>query len=71
MLKTSTRLALSLLLLTLLLGILLLVGLVFRSYWAVTVGTSLLDYIPVIGPAISRLILGGPEVSGATRTDHS
>ncbi|MBN1565652.1 MAG: cytochrome b N-terminal domain-containing protein [Anaerolineae bacterium] len=39
------------------------------AYWAVTVGTSLLDYIPVIGPAISRLILGGPEVSGATLTN--
>ncbi len=39
------------------------------AYWAVTVGTSLLDYVPVIGPAISRLILGGPEVSGATLTN--
>ncbi len=39
------------------------------AYWAVTVGTSLLDYIPVLGPAISRLILGGPEVSGATLTN--
>lgn len=39
------------------------------AYWAVTVGTSLLDYIPVIGPATSRLILGGPEVSGATLTN--
>ncbi|MCD4686250.1 MAG: cytochrome b N-terminal domain-containing protein [Anaerolineae bacterium] len=39
------------------------------AYWAITVGTSLLDYVPVIGPAISRLILGGPEVSGATLTN--
>jgi quinol-cytochrome oxidoreductase complex cytochrome b subunit len=39
------------------------------AYWAVTVGTSLLDYIPVVGPAVSRLILGGPEVSGATLTN--
>lgn len=39
------------------------------AYWAVTVGTSLLDYIPVIGPAIGRLLLGGPEVSGATLTN--
>lgn len=36
------------------------------AYWAVTVGTALLDYVPVLGPALSRLILGGPEVSGAT-----
>jgi quinol-cytochrome oxidoreductase complex cytochrome b subunit len=39
------------------------------AYWAVTVGTSLLSYIPVIGDAISRFILGGPEVSGATLTN--
>lgn len=39
------------------------------AYWAVTVGTSLLDYIPLLGPAVSRLILGGPEVSGATLTN--
>ncbi len=36
------------------------------AYWAVTVGTSLLDYVPLVGDDISRLILGGPEVSGAT-----
>lgn len=39
------------------------------AYWAVTVGTSLLDYVPVVGPAISRLILGGPEVGAATLTN--
>ncbi len=39
------------------------------AYWAVTVGTSLLDYVPVIGPQLGRLILGGPEVSGATMTN--
>ncbi len=39
------------------------------AYWAVTVGTSLLDYIPLVGPAISRLILGGPEVGAATLTN--
>jgi quinol-cytochrome oxidoreductase complex cytochrome b subunit len=36
------------------------------AYWAITVGTSLLTYIPVIGIYISRLLLGGPEVSAAT-----
>ncbi len=40
-----------------------------RAFWAVTVGTSLLDYVPVIGPAISRLILGGPEVGAPTLTN--
>lgn len=36
------------------------------AYWAITVGTSLLDYVPVVGEQMSLLILGGPEVSGAT-----
>jgi quinol-cytochrome oxidoreductase complex cytochrome b subunit len=36
------------------------------AYWAVTVATSLLAYIPLIGPAISRILLGGPEVGAAT-----
>ncbi|MCB9459232.1 MAG: cytochrome b N-terminal domain-containing protein [Anaerolineaceae bacterium] len=39
------------------------------AYWAVTVGASLLSYIPVIGDALSNFILGGPEVSGATLTN--
>jgi quinol-cytochrome oxidoreductase complex cytochrome b subunit len=39
------------------------------AYWAVTVGTSLLDYIPVIGEPLTRLLLGGPEVSAATLTN--
>ncbi len=36
------------------------------SYWAVTVGTSLLGYIPLIGESIKRLLLGGPEVGATT-----
>jgi len=36
------------------------------SYWAVTVGTSLLSYIPLIGEALRRALLGGPEVGTAT-----
>ncbi|MCP5099093.1 MAG: cytochrome bc complex cytochrome b subunit [Chloroflexi bacterium] len=32
------------------------------AYWAVTVGTSLLSYIPVVGTAVSNFLLGGPEV---------
>lgn len=39
------------------------------AYWAVTVGTSLLDYVPFIGEAITRLLLGGPEVGAATLTN--
>lgn len=36
------------------------------AYWAITVGTSLLNYLPVLGDRLSLLILGGPEVGGAT-----
>lgn len=32
------------------------------SYWAITVSTNLLSYIPWVGMQISRFILGGPEV---------
>jgi quinol-cytochrome oxidoreductase complex cytochrome b subunit len=39
------------------------------AYWAVTVGTSLLSYVPVIGDPIARLLLGGPEVGAATLTN--
>jgi quinol-cytochrome oxidoreductase complex cytochrome b subunit len=36
------------------------------SYWAVTVGTSLLSYIPLIGESVRQLLLGGSEVGQAT-----
>ena len=39
------------------------------AYWAITVGTSLLSYIPLAGEVISRLLLGGPEVGAATLTN--
>jgi len=39
------------------------------AYWAVTVGTSLLSYIPVIGTGLTNLLLGGPEVGAATLTN--
>jgi quinol-cytochrome oxidoreductase complex cytochrome b subunit len=39
------------------------------AYWAVTVGTSLMDYIPVLGEPLTRLLLGGPEVGAATLTN--
>lgn len=39
------------------------------AYWAVTVGTSLLGYIPVLGDPLTRLLLGGPEVGAATLTN--
>lgn len=39
------------------------------AYWAVTVGTSLLDYLPWVGEPITRLLLGGSEVGAATLTN--
>jgi quinol-cytochrome oxidoreductase complex cytochrome b subunit len=36
------------------------------AYWAITVGTSIISYIPLIGNAITRLVLGGPEVGPNT-----
>lgn len=36
------------------------------AYWAITVGTSLAGFVPLIGQEISRLLLGGPQVSSAT-----
>lgn len=39
------------------------------AYWAITVGVSLLDYLPIIGEPITRLLLGGSEVGAATLTN--
>ncbi len=36
------------------------------AFWAITVGTSVLSYVPLIGDALSRLLLGGPEVGAPT-----
>ena len=31
------------------------------AYWAITISTSMLDYIPVVGTGLKEWILGGPE----------
>ena len=36
------------------------------AYWAVTVGTSLLNYIPFIGNGLRKIIIGGEEVNAST-----
>ena len=42
------------------------------AFWAITVGTSLLSYIPVIGDSISSFLLAGPEVGqGALRNFYA
>jgi len=36
------------------------------AYWAITISTSMLDYIPVVGGGMKRLILGGAEPGPVT-----
>jgi quinol-cytochrome oxidoreductase complex cytochrome b subunit len=36
------------------------------AFWAITVGTSIISYVPLIGESLSRLVLGGPEVGART-----
>jgi quinol-cytochrome oxidoreductase complex cytochrome b subunit len=36
------------------------------AFWAITVGTSLISYVPIAGQFLSRLLLGGPEVGAST-----
>lgn len=38
------------------------------AYWAVTVGTNLLGYIPFVGDQLVEFALGGPEVDAPTLT---
>jgi quinol-cytochrome oxidoreductase complex cytochrome b subunit len=39
------------------------------SYWAVTISTSLLAYVPLVGDSIREALLGGKEVGQATLTN--
>lgn len=36
------------------------------AFWAITVGTSIVNYVPLIGNWLGQLILGGPEVGANT-----
>ena len=36
------------------------------AFWAITVGTSIISYIPLVGQWLTQLVLGGPEVGGNT-----
>jgi len=36
------------------------------AFWAITVGTSIINYVPLIGNWLGQLILGGPEVGAKT-----
>jgi len=36
------------------------------AFWAVTISSSMLDYLPVVGDALKGWVLGGPEPGSAT-----
>ncbi len=36
------------------------------SYWAVTVGTNLVHYVPLVGGRLQDLLIGGPQVGQST-----
>ncbi len=36
------------------------------AFWAITICTSMVEYIPVLGPWLQKMIRGGPEVGPAT-----
>jgi ubiquinol-cytochrome c reductase cytochrome b subunit len=38
------------------------------SYWGLGIGASICSRIPVVGPALVKLMLGGPIIAGATLT---
>jgi quinol-cytochrome oxidoreductase complex cytochrome b subunit len=38
------------------------------AYWAITVGTSIASYEPMMGALIKKILLGGPEVGQASLT---
>ena len=40
------------------------------AYWAVTVSTGMLDYIPVLGAYLQKLIRGGTDIGPATLVHH-
>lgn len=42
------------------------------AFWAITVGTSLLSYLPLVGDALTHFLLAGPEVGqGALRNFYA
>ncbi len=41
-------------------------GLYLLSYWAVTVGTSLVHYVPVLGGKLSDILIGGEQIGQNT-----
>lgn len=38
------------------------------AFWAVTIATSMLDYVPLAGPVVQRILRGGADVGPSTLT---
>src|SRR5881296_3844581 len=38
------------------------------AYWGLGIGASIASRVPILGPAVVKLMLGGPIISGATLT---
>jgi quinol-cytochrome oxidoreductase complex cytochrome b subunit len=36
------------------------------SYWAITVGTNIAGYVPLMGDGVRKMLLGGGDVGSAT-----
>lgn len=36
------------------------------AYWGITVGASIVTYVPVVGNTLAQVLLGGPEIGPAT-----
>jgi ubiquinol-cytochrome c reductase cytochrome b subunit len=36
------------------------------AYWGVSIGASIVSRVPILGPAIVKMMLGGPIIAGAT-----
>jgi quinol-cytochrome oxidoreductase complex cytochrome b subunit len=36
-----------------------------RAYWAVTIGTSIIEAVPIVGHSLNLLVRGGPDISAS------
>jgi len=41
------------------------------AYWGLGIGASIASRVPILGPVIVKLMLGGPIIAGATLSDFS
>jgi len=39
-----------------------------RAYWAVTISTGMVEYLPLLGPGLKEAVRGGSDIGGSTLT---